>query len=137
MTENRARRHRTMVEREAELATVDEALDQLTGPGPDSGGALLAFSGPAGLGKTTLLAEVRRRAHARACTVLAARGGEQEHSTSPASSSSPSSPAPPRRSCTPHSAAGTPSSARPSDSAPPNRAPRPTPRACATASTGC
>ncbi|MGW7104791.1 ATP-binding protein [Streptomyces xanthophaeus] len=78
MTENRARRHRTMVEREAELATVDEALDQLTGPGPDSGGALLAFSGPAGLGKTTLLAEVRRRAHARTCTVLAARGGEQE-----------------------------------------------------------
>ncbi|WP_411102737.1 ATP-binding protein [Streptomyces sp. cmx-4-9] len=80
MTEYRARRHRTMVEREAELATVDEALDRLTGPGRDSGGALLAFSGPAGLGKTTLLAEVRRRAHARSCTVLAARGGEQEQS---------------------------------------------------------
>ncbi|MFD3699193.1 ATP-binding protein [Streptomyces sp. NPDC058646] len=76
MTEHRARRRRTMVEREAELATVDEALEQLTGP--DAGGALLAFSGPAGLGKTTLLAEVRRRAHARSCTVLAARGGEQE-----------------------------------------------------------
>ncbi|MCX4695015.1 AAA family ATPase [Streptomyces sp. NBC_01408] len=80
MTEHRARRHRTMIEREAELATVDEALDQLSGPGPDSGGALLAFSGPAGLGKTTLLAEVRRRAHTRSCTVLAARGGEQEQS---------------------------------------------------------
>ncbi|MET9962930.1 AAA family ATPase [Streptomyces sp. NPDC006326] len=75
-----------MFEREAELATVDEALDQLTGtgtgPGPASGrgGALLAFSGPAGLGKTTLLAEVRRRARARSCTLLAARGGEQEQS---------------------------------------------------------
>ncbi|WP_346766119.1 AAA family ATPase [Streptomyces sp. A0592] len=69
-----------MVERDAELAIVDEALDQLTGPGPDAGGALLAFSGPAGLGKTTLLAELRRRAHSRSCTVLAARGGEQEQS---------------------------------------------------------
>ncbi|MER6314153.1 AAA family ATPase [Streptomyces sp. NPDC001581] len=80
MTDRRTRKRRAMVEREAELATVDEALDQLTGPGPDAGGALLAFSGPAGLGKTTLLAELRRRAHARTCTVLAARGGEQEQS---------------------------------------------------------
>ncbi|KOV19870.1 hypothetical protein ADK90_15800 [Streptomyces sp. XY413] len=80
MTDHRTRIRRTMVERDAELAIVDEALDQLTGPGPDAGGALLAFSGPAGLGKTTLLAELRRRAHARSCTVLAARGGEQEQS---------------------------------------------------------
>lgn len=80
MTDRRTRKRRTMFERETELATVDEALDQLTGPGPDADGVLLAFSGPAGLGKTTLLAEVRRRAHARACTVLAARGGEQEQS---------------------------------------------------------
>lgn len=78
MTDRRTRIRRTMVEREAELAIVDEALDQLTGPTPDAGGALLAFSGPAGLGKTTLLAELRRRAHARSCTVLTARGGEQE-----------------------------------------------------------
>ncbi|WP_405786326.1 ATP-binding protein [Streptomyces sp. NBC_01367] len=78
MTDRRTRTRRTMVERDAELAIVDEALDQLTGPGPDAGGALLAFSGPAGLGKTTLLAELRRRALARNCTVLAARGGEQE-----------------------------------------------------------
>ncbi|MGW6572428.1 ATP-binding protein [Streptomyces sp. NPDC054945] len=80
MTDRRTRTRRTMVERDAELAIVDEALDQLTGPGPDAGGALLAFSGPAGLGKTTLLAELRRRALARNCTVLAARGGEQEQS---------------------------------------------------------
>ncbi|MFB6613600.1 AAA family ATPase [Streptomyces sp. NPDC056367] len=80
MTERRTRMRRTLVERETELAIVDEALDLLAGPAPDGGGALLAFSGPAGLGKTTLLAELRRRAHARSCTVLAARGGEQEQS---------------------------------------------------------
>ncbi|MGW1773353.1 ATP-binding protein [Streptomyces sp. NPDC002104] len=80
MTERRTRERRTMFERDTELTAVDEALEQLTDPGPDAGGALLAFSGPAGLGKTTLLAEVRRRAHTRACTVLAARGGEQEQS---------------------------------------------------------
>ncbi|MCM1965937.1 AAA family ATPase [Streptomyces sp. G1] len=80
MTERRTRKRRTMFERDTELAAVDEALEQLTDPGPDAGGALLAFSGPAGLGKTTLLGEVRRRAHTKACTVLAARGGEQEQS---------------------------------------------------------
>lgn len=80
MTERRTRKRRTMFERDTELTAVDEALDQLTDPGPEAGGALLAFSGPAGLGKTTLLGEVRRRAHAKACTVLAARGGEQEQS---------------------------------------------------------
>ncbi|WP_405982211.1 ATP-binding protein [Streptomyces sp. NBC_00158] len=78
MTERRTRTRRTLFEREAELVAVEEALDRLTGSGPDSGGGLLALSGPAGLGKTTLLAEVRRRALARACTLLAARGGEQE-----------------------------------------------------------
>ncbi|MFZ3495576.1 ATP-binding protein [Streptomyces sp. 5.8] len=80
MTERRTRKRRTMFERDTELTAVDEALDQLTDPGPDAGGALLAFSGPAGLGKTALLGEVRRRAHTKACTVLAARGGEQEQS---------------------------------------------------------
>ncbi|MEU9251922.1 AAA family ATPase [Streptomyces sp. NPDC048270] len=74
------RRRRTVIEREAELSLVDEALEHLTSPPPDSGGALLALSGAAGLGKTTLLTELRRRAHARSCTVLAARGGEQEQS---------------------------------------------------------
>ncbi|MCX4911714.1 AAA family ATPase [Streptomyces sp. NBC_00878] len=41
-------------------------------------GGLLAFAGRAGIGKTTLLAEVRRRATAKGCTVLSARGGDQE-----------------------------------------------------------
>ncbi|MFD0305711.1 ATP-binding protein [Streptomyces sp. NPDC127119] len=41
-------------------------------------GGLLAFAGRAGIGKTSLLAEVRRRAEARSCTVLSARGGDQE-----------------------------------------------------------
>ncbi|GGX59146.1 hypothetical protein GCM10010515_28760 [Streptomyces fructofermentans] len=41
-------------------------------------GGLLAFAGRAGIGKTSLLAEVRRRAAAKGCTVLSARGGDQE-----------------------------------------------------------
>ncbi|MEU5220005.1 AAA family ATPase [Streptomyces sp. NPDC020807] len=46
-------------------------------PAPRRGG-VLAFAAPAGLGKTTLLAEIRRRAAAHGCAVLSARGGEQE-----------------------------------------------------------
>ncbi|ATZ28373.1 hypothetical protein SLAV_33005 [Streptomyces lavendulae subsp. lavendulae] len=78
MTDRHARTRHTLFERETELVAVDEALDRLTGSGPDAGGGLLALSGPAGLGKTTLLAEVRRSALTRSCTLLAARGGEQE-----------------------------------------------------------
>ncbi|MGA5702908.1 ATP-binding protein [Peterkaempfera bronchialis] len=70
-----------MYERERELAAVREAVDRLRA-GPEGAGAalgdLLLFSGAAGLGKTTLLAEARRTA-ARDCTVLFARGSEQEH----------------------------------------------------------
>ncbi|MFE2578596.1 ATP-binding protein, partial [Streptomyces sp. NPDC059378] len=80
-----ARGSRTIYERESELAAVDEALGELTGlradgaePSDRPRGALLAFAGHAGIGKTTLLAEVRRRAVARGCTVLSARGGDQE-----------------------------------------------------------
>ncbi|MGW6459860.1 ATP-binding protein, partial [Streptomyces sp. NPDC055078] len=82
---------RRLFEREAELAAADEALTELTGarrdrPGDHGGpaspaqprGALLAFAGHPGLGKTTLLTEIRRRAADRGCTVLSARGGEQE-----------------------------------------------------------
>ncbi|MER6221702.1 ATP-binding protein [Streptomyces sp. 900105755] len=79
------RNRRTLYERDSELAAVDEALAELTGlradgaaPGERPLGALLAFAGRAGIGKTTLLAEVRRRAAAQGCTVLSARGGDQE-----------------------------------------------------------
>lgn len=85
MTRRAGRTRRRLYEREAELAAVDEALGELTGLSTDDldpperpGGALLAFAGHAGLGKTTLLTEVRRRAAAKGCTVLAARGGDQE-----------------------------------------------------------
>lgn len=80
-----ARSNRTLFERESELAAVDEALGGLGGLRADGAepvdqprGALLAFAGRAGIGKTTLLAEVRRRAAARGCTVVSARGGDQE-----------------------------------------------------------
>lgn len=66
--------HRTMFERESELRALDGALTELA----EGEGNLLAFAGAAGLGKTALLTEVRRRAGARGCTVLSARGGEQE-----------------------------------------------------------
>ncbi|GAA3770941.1 AAA family ATPase [Streptomyces coacervatus] len=79
------RSSRTIFERESELAAADEALGELTGlrrdgadPSDRPRGALLAFAGRAGIGKTTLLAEVRRRAAIRGCTVLSARGGDQE-----------------------------------------------------------
>ncbi|WP_419993107.1 ATP-binding protein [Streptomyces boninensis] len=74
-----------LLERDAELDAVDEALSALTGLRPDSvgplrrqRGGLIAVAGRAGLGKTTLLAETGRRAAARGCTVLFARGGDQE-----------------------------------------------------------
>ncbi|MDT0436630.1 ATP-binding protein [Streptomyces doudnae] len=80
-----ARNGRALFERESELTAVDEALGELTGthgdgtgPPPGPRGGLLAFAGRAGIGKTTLLAEVRRRAAARGCTVLSGRGGDQE-----------------------------------------------------------
>ncbi|MFC4501003.1 MULTISPECIES: ATP-binding protein [Streptomyces] len=41
-------------------------------------GGLLVFAGRGGVGKTTLLGEVRRRAVGRGCAVLSARGGDQE-----------------------------------------------------------
>ena len=85
MGQRSVRSSRTIFERESELAAVDEALGELTGlrsdgaePSDRPRGALLAFAGRAGIGKTTLLAEVRRRAATRGCTVLAARGGDQE-----------------------------------------------------------
>ncbi|GAA4794043.1 ATP-binding protein [Streptomyces ziwulingensis] len=77
--------HRPLLERGPELASLDAALHRLCVtdatdmgvPGARRGG-LLAFTGPAGLGKTTLLARARSRATALGCTVLSARGGENE-----------------------------------------------------------
>ncbi|MEN3583410.1 AAA family ATPase [Streptomyces sp. ZYX-F-203] len=62
-------------EREAEVGVVTRAVDALRADRGSSGG-LLVFSGEAGLGKTALLAETRRTAEARGCTVWSARGGE-------------------------------------------------------------
>ncbi|MFD7710471.1 ATP-binding protein [Streptomyces sp. NPDC059786] len=85
MVQRIAHSRRVLFERDSELTAADQALAELTGVRPDGGepserprGALLAFAGRAGLGKTTLLAEIRRRATALGCTVLAARGGDQE-----------------------------------------------------------
>jgi tetratricopeptide (TPR) repeat protein len=78
MPQGRARDIRALLEREAELAASDDALEDLTDPHRRPRGGLLAFAGGAGLGKTTLLTEVRARAADRGCTVLSARGGDQE-----------------------------------------------------------
>ncbi|KAB1148106.1 AAA family ATPase [Streptomyces luteolifulvus] len=85
MAQRSALSRKTLLERESELTAVDEALGELAclradgaEPRGRARGALLAFAGRAGIGKTTLLAEVRRRAAARGCTVLSARGGDQE-----------------------------------------------------------
>ncbi|WP_236242593.1 AAA family ATPase [Streptomyces sp. CC228A] len=71
-----------LLERESELLAIQRALDALCGTRADGTparrGGLLAFTGPAGAGKTTLVNEVRHRAAERGCTVLFARGGEQE-----------------------------------------------------------
>ncbi|MFD8588523.1 ATP-binding protein [Streptomyces sp. NPDC059637] len=79
---------RRVLERESQIAAVTGALTDLCGPEGDAAegaaagrGGLLVFAGPAGTGKTTLLAEVRRSAAARGCTVLFARGAEQEQHT--------------------------------------------------------
>lgn len=62
-------------ERDEEVAAVVRAVDSLC-TDRSSSGALLVFRGEAGLGKTALLAETRRIAEARGCTVWSARGGE-------------------------------------------------------------
>ncbi|MEW1924847.1 AAA family ATPase [Streptomyces sp. NPDC088360] len=61
-------------ERDAELAAATRAVDELCSESTTAGG-LLVFQGEAGIGKTALLAEVRRIAQGRAM-VWSARGGE-------------------------------------------------------------
>lgn len=68
------RRLPVLLEREQELAELEGLLrDACTGRG-----RLSLIEGPAGIGKTRLLEEVRRRAGLSEMTVLAARGGELE-----------------------------------------------------------
>ncbi|WP_149179768.1 AAA family ATPase [Streptomyces sp. TRM49041] len=80
--EQRGRDPRPLLERESELLAIQRALEALcgtTGRGTTARrGGVLSFAGPAGVGKTTLLGELRRSAAARGCTVLSGRGGEQE-----------------------------------------------------------
>jgi tetratricopeptide (TPR) repeat protein len=61
-------------ERDGELAAIAEAVDALCAGA--TAGNLLVISGEAGIGKTALLAEARRIAEDRRCTVWSARGGE-------------------------------------------------------------
>ncbi|MGW3953268.1 ATP-binding protein [Streptomyces sp. NPDC004752] len=78
MTEGRRPRaaaSASLWERDAEIATVTQALDVLCAD-QSSTGNLLVFQGEAGLGKTRLLAETRRVAERRGCTVWSTRGGE-------------------------------------------------------------
>lgn len=74
---------RSLLERDRELQALNAALSALRGSTahgaprvrPDR---LLAFTGPAGLGKTRLMAEARARAAAHGFTVLSGTGGEKE-----------------------------------------------------------
>src|SRR4051794_10055219 len=65
----------SLLEREKEVSAVEQALDTLCADRSSAGG-LLMIRGEAGLGKTALLAEIRRIAEGRGCTVFSARGGE-------------------------------------------------------------
>ncbi|MER5350224.1 AAA family ATPase [Kitasatospora sp. NPDC002551] len=65
-------------EREAEIRSAGEAVGRLTRPAGAGLGELLVYTGAAGLGKTAVLTEVRRRAGRAGCTVLFARGGERQ-----------------------------------------------------------
>ncbi|WP_330460814.1 AAA family ATPase [Streptomyces sp. NBC_00820] len=77
MTEGRppAADSASLWERDTEIATVAQVLDDLCAD-QSSAGSLLVIRGEAGLGKTALLAETRRMAERRGCRVWSARGGE-------------------------------------------------------------
>jgi class 3 adenylate cyclase/DNA-binding CsgD family transcriptional regulator len=62
-----------LLERGAELAALDALVAAI-----QTGGRLLAIEGPAGIGKTRLLAEAKHRAQVAGMRVLGARGSELE-----------------------------------------------------------
>jgi DNA-binding CsgD family transcriptional regulator/tetratricopeptide (TPR) repeat protein len=62
-----------LLERDAELATIDAVIGATRG-----GERLLAIEGPPGIGKTSLVVEVKRRAQDAGMQVLGARGSELE-----------------------------------------------------------
>ncbi|MFC9503798.1 ATP-binding protein [Streptomyces sp. NPDC057002] len=74
--------HRPLLERDKELQAIDRALaglrDTAEGVPRTPQGGLLAFTGVAGLGKTTLIAAARARAAAQGFTVFSGKGGENE-----------------------------------------------------------
>ena len=74
--------HRPLLERNRELQALDSALSDLRttvdGAPRATRGGLLAFTGEAGLGKTTLIAAARTRAAALGLTVVSGTGGEKE-----------------------------------------------------------
>ncbi|MFF7613998.1 ATP-binding protein [Streptomyces lavendulae] len=82
VTEPRGWAPAPLLERESEILAIHRAVDELFGVSdtgsPTRRGGVLTFAGSGGIGKTTLLGEARRHAADRGCTVLFARGGEQE-----------------------------------------------------------
>ncbi|MEW2155888.1 AAA family ATPase [Streptomyces sp. NPDC007189] len=72
----------TLIERSRELQALDAAFRELRrtrdGRPRARHRGLLAFTGPAGLGKTALITEARDRAAEHGFTVLSGRGGETE-----------------------------------------------------------
>ena len=69
-------RPRALLERDAELASIDRLLDDAE----RGAGRVVLIEGPPGIGKTRLLREGARRARDRELTVLAARGTQLERS---------------------------------------------------------
>ncbi len=63
-----------LVERDADLARIDEAIDRAF----EADGSFVFAEGPAGIGKSRLLGAARERAVERGFKVLRARGGELE-----------------------------------------------------------
>lgn len=63
-----------LLERDSELASIDALIEQAR----DGRAGLALVEGPAGIGKSRLLAELRRRAESEGFLVLTARGSEIE-----------------------------------------------------------